>query len=350
HHTIVCPISHLYFSNPGYNRLKGISSVERVYTFEPQSEKLTLEEKKNIIGVQGCIWTEWTKDSLKMEWQMMPRIAALSELQWGNPAKKDLDGFLKRLRHQLDLYGVHSCHYKEDIEDVTISIGPKGEDGAALVELNTFDNAPVYYTLDGSEPTEQSQLYTEPFTINQTATIKARAIRNGRAGNIAEETLTYNLATMRPITLKCEPDEKYTYQGASLLVNGLKGNDNYRSGRYIGIYGQDFDATVDLQEAKEISSVSLGTYLVPGDYIFGLSGLEIYGSNDGSTYNKIASKAIPVLEKGSKNNVLKRDTISFDKTQARYVRIVGKKTPELPKWHPGAGKQAYLFLDEIAID
>lgn len=350
HHTIVCPISHLYFSNPGYNRLKGISSVERVYTFEPQSEKLTLEEKKNIIGVQGCIWTEWTKDSLKMEWQMMPRIAALSELQWGNPAKKDLGGFLKRLRHQLDLYGVHSCHYKEDIEDVTISVSPKGQDGAAVVELSTFDNAPVYYTLDGSEPTDRSQLYTEPFTINQTATIKARAIRNGRASNIAEETLTYNLATMRPITLQCEPDERYTYQGASLLVNGLEGNDNYRSGRYIGIYGQDFDATVDLQEAKEISSVSLGTYLVPGDYIFGLSGLEIYGSNDGSTYNKIASKTIPVLEKGSKNNVLKRDTISFDKTQARYVRIVGKKTPELPKWHPGAGKQAYLFLDEIAID
>lgn len=350
HHTIVCPISHLYFSNPGYNRLKGISSVERVYTFEPQSEKLTLEEKKNIIGVQGCIWTEWTKDSLKMEWQMMPRIAALSELQWGNPAKKDLGGFLKRLRHQLDLYGVHSCHYKEDIEDVTISVSPKGQDGAAVVELSTFDNAPVYYTLDGSEPTDRSQLYTEPFTINQTATIKARAIRNGRASNIAEETLTYNLATMRPITLQCVPDERYTYQGADLLVNGLEGNDNYRSGRYIGIYGQDFDATVDLQEAKEISSVSLGTYLVPGDYIFGLSGLEIYGSSDGSTYNKIASKTIPVLEKGSKNNVLKRDTISFDKVQARYVRIVGKKTPELPKWHPGAGKQAYLFLDEIAID
>lgn len=350
HPTIVCPISHLYFSNPGYNRLKGVSSVERVYTFEPQSEKLTPEEKKNIIGVQGCIWTEWTKDSVKMEWQMMPRVAALSELQWGNPAKKDLGGFLKRLRHQLDLYALHSCHYKEDIEDVTISVSPKGQDGAAVVELSTFDNAPVYYTLDGSDPTEQSQLYTEPFTINQTVTIKARAIRNGRASNIAEETLTYNLATMRPITLQCEPDEKFTYQGASLLVNGLAGNDNYRSGRYIGIYGQDFDAIVDLQEVKEISSVSLGTYLVPGDYIFGLSGLEIYGSNDGSTYNKIASKSIPVLEKGSKNNVLQRDTISFNKTPARYVRIIGKKTPELPKWHPGAGKQAYLFLDEIAID
>lgn len=151
-------------------------------------------------------------------------------------------------------------------------------------------------------------------------------------------------------TCKCKPDEKYTYQGANLLVDGLQGDDNYRSGRYIGLYGQNFDAIIDLQETKEISSVSLGTYLVPGDYIFGLTGLEIYGSNDGSAYSKIASKTIPVLEKGSKNNVLKRDTVSFGKTKARYVRIIGKNTPVLPKWHPGAGKRTYLFLDEITID
>lgn len=201
HSTIVCPISHLYFSNPGYNRLKGISSVERVYMFEPQSEKLTPEEKKNIIGVQGCIWTEWTKDSVKMEWQMMPRIAALSELQWCNPERKDLNGFLKRLRHQMDLYELYGYHYKEDIEDVTISVKPKGQDGIAVVELNTFDNASVYYTLDGSEPTSESLRYTEPFMINRTTTIKARAIRNGRESNVTEETLTYNLATMHSITL-----------------------------------------------------------------------------------------------------------------------------------------------------
>lgn len=199
HSTIVCPISHLYFSNPGYNRLKGISSVERVYMFEPQSEKLTPEEKKNIIGVQGCIWTEWTKDSVKMEWQMMPRIAALSELQWCNPERKDLNGFLKRLRHQMDLYELYGYHYKEDIEDVTISVKPKGQDGIAVVELNTFDNASVYYTLDGSEPTSESLRYTEPFMINRTTTIKARAIRNGRESNVTEETLTYNLATMHSI-------------------------------------------------------------------------------------------------------------------------------------------------------
>ena len=350
HPTIVCPISHLYFSNPGYNRLKGVSSVERVYNFEPASPKLTDEEKKNIIGVQACIWTEWTKDSVKMEWQMMPRIAALSELQWSNPAKKDLNGFLKRLRHQLDLYALYGFHYKEDIEDVVINAEPKGEGGEAVISLSTFDNAPIYYTLDGSEPTAESTAYTQPFTLEgKTTTIKAKAIRNGRESHTTESTLEYNLATMRPITLNCTPDKGFTYKGAQLLVDGLTGDDNYRSGRYLGIYGQDFDAVIDLQEEREISSVSVGTYLVPGDYIFGLTGLEVYVSADGKNFKKIASKAIPTLEKGSKNNVLTRNDISFDKTKARYVRIVGKDTPVLPKWHPGAGKKTFLFLDEIAI-
>ena len=154
---------------------------------------------------------------------------------------------------------------------------------------------------------------------------------------------------MRPITLNCTPDAGFTYKGAQLLVDGLTGDDNYRSGRYLGIYGQNFDAVVDLQEEKEISSVSIGTYLVPGDYIFGLTGLEVYVSEDGKNFHKIASKSIPTLEKGSKNNVLKREEISFNKTKAHYVRIVGKNTPVLPQWHPGAGKKTFLFLDEIAI-
>lgn len=145
HQTIVCPISHLYFSNPGYNRLKGVSSVERVYNFEPVSDKLTPEEQKNIMGVQACIWTEWTKDTTKVEWQMMPRIAALSELQWSNPEQKNLDDFLSRLRHQLDLYTLNGFHYKQDIENVVIDVNPSEKPGVSSVSLYTFDNAPAYY-------------------------------------------------------------------------------------------------------------------------------------------------------------------------------------------------------------
>lgn len=236
HQTIVCPISHLYFSNPGYNRLKGVSSVERVYNFEPVSDKLTPEEQKNIMGVQACIWTEWTKDTTKVEWQMMPRIAALSELQWSNPEQKNLDGFLFRLRHQLDLYTLNGFHYKQDIENVVIDVNPSEKPGVSSVSLYTFDNAPAYYTTDGSMPDANAIRYEGPFDISGNATIKAVSIRNGAASETAEETLHYNLATMQPIELHSAPEDTYTFKGANVLIDGLYGEDAaYRSGRYLGL-------------------------------------------------------------------------------------------------------------------
>ena len=104
-----------------------------------------------------------------------------------------------------------------------------------------------------------------------------------------------------------------------------------------------------MEDEKEISSVSVSSCLVPGDYIFGLKGLEVHVSSDGKTYRKIASKSIPELEKGSKNHVTRLDELSFDQTKARFVRIVGKCTPVLPSWHPGAGKKAFLFVDEVGV-
>ena len=187
HQTIICPISNLYFSNPGYNRLRGVASVARVYNFEPVADVLTPEERQNIIGAQGCIWTEWTKDSVKMEWQMMPRIAALSELQWTEPGKKNLDCFLKRLRHQLDIYTLKGYNYKQDIEEATIEISPADEGEKPLVTLTTFDQAPMYYTTDGSTPTTASQRYEAPFTAEPGTQIKAVAVRDGRASEISEK-------------------------------------------------------------------------------------------------------------------------------------------------------------------
>ena len=351
HQTIVCPISHLYFSNPGYNRLKGVSSVERVYNFEPVSDKLTPEEQKNIMGVQACIWTEWTKDTTKVEWQMMPRIAALSELQWSNPEQKNLDGFLSRLRHQLDLYTLNGFHYKQDIENVVIDVNPSEKPGVSSVSLYTFDNAPAYYTTDGSMPDANAIRYEGPFDISGNATIKAVSIRNGAASETAEETLHYNLATMQPIELHSAPEDTYTFKGANVLIDGLYGEDAaYRSGRYLGFYGKDLEATIDLQKDTEISSVFISTCQVPGDYIFGLKGIEVSVSTDGKNFTQVAKADYPELPKGSPNNVTKVERVQFDKVAARYVHIIGKATQVLPKWHKNAGHKAYLFVDEIGIE
>ena len=76
---------------------------------------LTLEQAGNIIGSQACIWTEWVADSTKMEWEMLPRLAAVAESQWGCP--KNLDAFLPRLKRMTELYDRRGWNWKEDIAE-----------------------------------------------------------------------------------------------------------------------------------------------------------------------------------------------------------------------------------------
>lgn len=120
HPVIMTPIQFLYFSNPHWNKLASINRVKRVYLFEPVPDELTPEEQSYIIGTQACMWTEWTADSLKMEEQILPRMAALSEIQWTLPEKKDFEQFKKRLPALLDKYAERGYDYKKDILDANI--------------------------------------------------------------------------------------------------------------------------------------------------------------------------------------------------------------------------------------
>ena len=349
HNAIMTPIQYLYFSNPTYNRIKGTKSLERVYTFEPVSDELTEEEKQYIIGAQGCIWTEWTRDSLKMEWQILPRMAALSEIQWTEPAHKDFDGFLNRLPALLAIYKDRGYDFRQDIYDVTIQVVPEEQEGKAKVFFLTFDNTEVHYTLDGSEPNAQSPLYTDTLHLDKDAVIQAIAVRPQGNSSISKEEIHFNAVTMKPATLNVEPHKSYTFQGGSTLTDGLYGDLNYRSGRWVGFYGNNPDITIDMQEPKEISSAFINTLLNPGDAIFGATGLKIEISDDGKVFREIASKKIPVLEKGTKMQIRKEE-ISFDKVKTRYVRIIAETTSKLPAWHSMPGKNAFLFVDEIGVE
>ena len=115
HDVIMTPIQRLYFSNPRINKMTGFEWMNRVYNFEPVPAELTDAEKKFVIGIQRCIWTEWTADSTKMEWQILPRMAALSEIQWTLPEHKNFERFMERLPEMLKIYSSLDYGYREDV-------------------------------------------------------------------------------------------------------------------------------------------------------------------------------------------------------------------------------------------
>lgn len=89
----------------------GNSTVEKVYNYEPAPDTLTPEQKKLVMGLQANLWTEYIAYPELAEYQVLPRMAALAEVQWLSPNKKDYDDFLKRLPNLLNLYKAEGWHY-----------------------------------------------------------------------------------------------------------------------------------------------------------------------------------------------------------------------------------------------
>ena len=89
----------------------GYSSTKKVYEYEPAPDSLTPEERAHVLGLQANLWTEYIAYPELIEYQVLPRMAALAEVQWISPEKKDYANFKKRLSHLLDIYDQEGWHY-----------------------------------------------------------------------------------------------------------------------------------------------------------------------------------------------------------------------------------------------
>ncbi len=363
HDVIMVPTSYAYFDYyQTDNRagepfaIGGYVPVEKVYSLEPAPDELTEEQKKYIIGVQANLWTEYIADGKHVEYMILPRAAALCEVQWMQPQQKNFDDFTTRLMRLIKLYDLKGWNYSKTMFDIRAVYTPKpaGDDnpkGYLEVDMSTIDNAPIYYTLDGTEPTETSPQYTAPLQIDQTADFRAAAIRPTGKSKVTEKSISFNKATMHPIELTgSKPVPRYTYKGASTLVDGLRGSDIYTSGEWLGFYKDDAEVVIDLGEPKvSISRVATHANVDMGSWIMGCTGLVVYTSDDNQKFSKVAEKDFPAITELSKKGIVDYE-LTFEPTEARYVKVVVKNGNKLPKGHSGEGRNAFLFIDEIEVE
>lgn len=93
----------------------GYLPVSKVYEFEPCPDSLSVEAKKHIIGVQSNLWTEYISTRNQVEYMIMPRIAATSEVQWTAPEKKNYPDFVKRVTRLTALYDCYGYQYAKHL-------------------------------------------------------------------------------------------------------------------------------------------------------------------------------------------------------------------------------------------
>ena len=322
--------------------------VKKVYDYEPIDPKLTPEQGKYILGAQANLWTEYIASPAHAQYMLLPRLAALAEVQWTAPEKKNYADFLKRLGNLLNYYQKEGYHYAKHILGVTPVIQPAPKKDGIQVELLTVGDGKVYYTTDGTTPDATKTLYTHPIKLSNEVLLKAVAVHKDTISGVFSYQSLFNKATYKPIQLLTETNPKYTFGGATALVDAQIGEDSYIDGHWVGFPGRvGVEAVIDLGKDEEISNLKTGSLSDTPNWIFPASEVAIYSSADGKNFQLITQQPLKIAQK---TDPIKRVPISlnFAKTKTRYVKVVLKGTV-IPEWHEGKGTPALLFVDEIQL-
>ena len=106
---IVCKHQACYF-----DMCYGQYPLWNTYCFDPTARLVPKKYDRQILGVEGLLWTEWVSTAEKLQMQLFPRMLALAEIAWTLPQNKDFSDFVARMHENEKLLDALGVNYAED--------------------------------------------------------------------------------------------------------------------------------------------------------------------------------------------------------------------------------------------
>ncbi|MGD2245700.1 MAG: GH92 family glycosyl hydrolase [Candidatus Aminicenantes bacterium] len=230
-----------------------------------------------------------------------------------------------------------------------VSTGSRTFTESTQIILATVDeNAKIYYTTDGKEPTLRSSVYSESFLLTETTTIKMFAYKEGMPRSFTVTAQFKKIPSGRSLTLQSSYSSQYSAGGKDALIDTLRGPADFRTGFWQGYHGVDLEAVVDLGVSKTIRRITTGFLQDLNSWIFMPLEVKYSVSENGIDFRPAASVSSEVSER-EEGVIIKDFTAFLGGLKARYVKVKAVNRAICPAWHKGAGEKAWVFADEIII-
>lgn len=356
HDVIMTPNTYLYFDYYQSKKVEdeplaigGYLPIEKTYNYEPMPKELTKEEQQYIKGVQANLWTEYIPVFSQVQYMVLPRLGAAAEVQWTDPSKKDYKDFLRRVPHLVAVYDCYGWNYATHVYDVNVDMKADTVNHVLNVQLSTMADDPIYYTLDGQDPTEKSLKYTKPFTIDQSVVLKTMAVHPDRTSKISVDTIRFNKATLKPVVLLQPNESRFSPDGPVVLIDGRNGNHSFDTGAWLTVAGNDLEAVINMQAETILNSASVHVYVRKDAWLFDARGFSVSVSSDNKNYKEVASQEYKQMQESDSDGIIEHE-FSFDSCKATYVKIKVISEKSMPDWHWDAGKAPFLLIDEIILN
>lgn len=352
HDVVMTPTSDMYFdqSQTLASQLEeipvgGFINVMKVYSYEPLPASLTPEQQKHILGCQANVWCEYMPEERIRQYQILPRLAALSEVQWTMPERKNYKDFLKRLPKMLSIYDHYGYNYAKHIFDVACSYSVNVEKGSLEVSLSTLGNDPIYYTLDGTSPqTKKARLYDDtPIVISSPSELKVSVLRNGKFTK--EETLfklDCNKATFKKVNISTTLNIMQAHLPHEILTDGIIGSLRCDDYRWMSCTGR-MSLILDLGKSESFSRIGWVALNSKSENILVPQNVKIQISEDGKQYCTIL-------------DIEKNHEIKAEQSVERISEEVGAQTARYIKMdfdsykYPDKTSPSWVFLSELIVE
>ncbi|MBC8600176.1 family 20 glycosylhydrolase [Parabacteroides acidifaciens] len=156
----------------------GYDPLERVYAYNPTPDTLVAAGKDHFIkGVQSNLWSEYMYNTDLLEYRAYPRVLAVAEIGWTPLARKDYKDFERRLDNALVRLDALNINYHiPQPEQPNGSCNFVAFTDKASLEFKTSRPIKVVYTIDGTEPTPESTVYTAPIEFTESGVLKIRSV------------------------------------------------------------------------------------------------------------------------------------------------------------------------------
>ncbi|MEY4702521.1 MAG: hypothetical protein RIR96_418 [Bacteroidota bacterium] len=348
HQVIMTPGKPLYFDHTqslhedsvtqgGYN------SLEMVYGYNPIPTELDANQAKYILGAQANMWTEYMNNEKKLEYMLLPRISALSESVWGRYEKKDWNTLQQKLPWLFSKYDFLGLNYSRayyDLEPI-VSSDEKGR-----LFWNLKSRFPKVNIITQTPNQKEEKKYEAPIPISSNGTYIA-SLKNEKGISLSSplsQAFYLHKASGMKCTLTPLPDYRYPGNGSLTLVDGILNDKGLSSSsKFLGYWGQDVSAMIDLEKETKFSSIKIRFFQQPASWIYAPESVTVWLGNDSTN-----------LEKWNLNPMVQGERhITYDfneKRSARFIKLTIKCSSTIPENKPGGGNPAWLFMDEVIVE
>jgi len=218
------------------------------------------------------------------------------------------------------------------------------------VTITSQPGSEIRYTLDGSDPTQESPRYTAPFAINATTVVKACAFAKDMPPSFIA-TRKFNYDYIVSTTFSRKPNTPFNVGTDSILFDSEKGTVDDLSQGWLGFSGDGVVTTVRLAKPIDIEYVTLRFAHAPELWAFAPRQLSVALSTDGTTFVDTLQVSVPVdaASEDARDPRVVEVRVPVDRNGISMLKVDAQSIGTIPAWHRAKGLKPWLMMDEIEV-